>query len=148
MPVQIDLLHLHVHKLDFSKRDFLARCCALQQHLNTQDEDSKHVGCNICSERNSILPCMKSWFKMALQHILQSRSSVRGQRLPRAQSPPDCQDGAEALGLLNPCELKVHTTHTSMTKANVHTIHLVQSIKCIQGLPNTVYAQNRALILR
>lgn len=34
-----------------------------------------------------------------------------------------------------------------MTRVSVHTIHLRLSIKYTLGLPNTIYTQNRALIL-
>lgn len=151
MPVQTDLLHLNIYKLDFSELDFLARCCALKQHLNTQDEDWKDIGCNTCLEKNSILPYMKPWFKMALQHTVRSPAALRalqfrtGVRAPVcSEPPPDCQDRADTLALLNPCELKVHTTHTCK---GYDQGRVVQPMKCIHGLPNTIYAQNRALIL-
>lgn len=114
----------------------------------------KHTGCSTPLERNPILPHTRSGFKMVLQHTLQSpavlqphSSILDGVRAPVCSAP--CQDRTRTLGLWNPLELKAQTTHTAagMTKVSVHTIHLGQSIKCIQGLPNNIYTQNRALIL-
>lgn len=114
----------------------------------------KHIGCNTPLERNPILPYMRSGFKMVLQHMLQPPAVLQphspildGIRAPVCSAP--CQDRTDTLGLWNPLELKAQTAHTATgtTKVSAHTIHLRQSIKCIQGLPNNIYTQNRALIL-
>lgn len=138
MLIQIGLLHLHVHKLDwFFRQNMLQICLIFYQdaHLRLKAR-LKHTGWWLEVHRTQymlrkqFLPSLQEFLTQdGSQHAMQSldvfrpHSYIGGWEHTCAWSPHDQQDSKYF-------ELKVHTCHTGH-KASVHT---VQSIKYSQIL--------------